>query len=233
MDRQRVQRLGLLRRPQSSDQPRRDRHRAAPAHAEADTRPDSRPDSDPDAHADPHPGSDADAGPDDRADGYAGADRDIARVDADAGPDDPADADPGADGQRAAAPVPTPTPDASTPSEPPGSPGGGTIGSGGGGAAGGGSTSNGGGGGSGPAPESELDVGQRDPLGFAGLDAGGSIGAGVFEWAVPGAILAGPGLLLMLLIAAQAVGALAWLPLVRRRIGSFGPVRRRRASGSA
>jgi inner membrane transporter RhtA len=32
---------------------------------------------------------------------------------------------------------------------------------------------------------------------------------------------------------ATAVGALAWLPLVRRKIGSFGPVRRRRASGSA
>ncbi len=43
-----------------------------------------------------------------------------------------------------------------------------------------------------------------------------------FEWAVPGLILSVPGLLLLLAIAAQAFGALVWLPLVRRRIGSFG-----------
>ncbi len=43
-----------------------------------------------------------------------------------------------------------------------------------------------------------------------------------FDWLVPGALLTVPGLLLMLAIAAQAVGALAWLPLVRRKIGDFG-----------
>ena len=43
-----------------------------------------------------------------------------------------------------------------------------------------------------------------------------------FDWAIPGAVLSIPGMLLVLAIAAQAAGALAWLPLVRRRIGGFG-----------
>jgi hypothetical protein len=43
-----------------------------------------------------------------------------------------------------------------------------------------------------------------------------------FDWLVPGAMLTVPGLLLLLAIAAQAFGALAWLPLVRRKIGDFG-----------
>ena len=48
-----------------------------------------------------------------------------------------------------------------------------------------------------------------------------------FAWAVPGLVLSVPGLLLVLaVIGAQAVGALAWLPVVRRRIGGFGIGRR-------
>jgi hypothetical protein len=43
-----------------------------------------------------------------------------------------------------------------------------------------------------------------------------------FDWAVPGLLLSLPGLILVLAIAAQLGGALAWLPLVRRRIGGFG-----------
>ena len=43
-----------------------------------------------------------------------------------------------------------------------------------------------------------------------------------FDWAVPGLVLSIPGMLLVLAIAGQAAGALAWLPLVRRRIGGFG-----------
>ena len=39
---------------------------------------------------------------------------------------------------------------------------------------------------------------------------------------VPGFIAAVSGFLLILLLLAQALGALAWLPLVRRRIGAFG-----------
>ena len=64
----------------------------------------------------------------------------------------------------------------------------------------------------------------------AGLGLGTQIGLGVFEWAVPGVILTGPGLLLLILIAAQATGALAWLPIVRRKIGAFGVRRRHRAA---
>jgi hypothetical protein len=44
-----------------------------------------------------------------------------------------------------------------------------------------------------------------------------------FAWAVPGLVLSVPGLLLVLVvILVQAVGAVAWLPVVRRRIGVFG-----------
>ena len=40
---------------------------------------------------------------------------------------------------------------------------------------------------------------------------------------MPGLVLSVPGLLLVLVvILAQAVGAVAWLPVVRRRIGAFG-----------
>jgi hypothetical protein len=41
------------------------------------------------------------------------------------------------------------------------------------------------------------------------------------EWAYPAVALTIPGLLLLLAVAAQALGALAWLPVIRRRIGGF------------
>jgi hypothetical protein len=53
-----------------------------------------------------------------------------------------------------------------------------------------------------------------------GMDVLASLG--VFAWAVPGALLAAPGLLLILVILAQSIGAVAWLPVVRRKIGHFG-----------
>jgi hypothetical protein len=44
-----------------------------------------------------------------------------------------------------------------------------------------------------------------------------------FEWAVPGLVLSVPGLVIVLLaIGVQLLGAAAWLPIVRRRIGAFG-----------
>ena len=49
-----------------------------------------------------------------------------------------------------------------------------------------------------------------------------------FEWAVPAFILAVPGLLLILAVLAQGVGALFWLPFVRRWLGAFGLWRRKR-----
>ena len=43
-----------------------------------------------------------------------------------------------------------------------------------------------------------------------------------FTWAVPGLVLSVPGLLIVLIaILSQMLGAAAWLPVVRRRIGSF------------
>lgn len=47
-------------------------------------------------------------------------------------------------------------------------------------------------------------------------------GLGVFLWSVPGLALSVPGLIVILTILAQAAGGLAWLPLVKRKIGSLG-----------
>ena len=52
------------------------------------------------------------------------------------------------------------------------------------------------------------------------LAAMGSLGN--LSWAVPSLVLAVPGLLLVLAVLAQAVGGVLWLPVIRRRIGSFG-----------
>jgi hypothetical protein len=92
-------------------------------------------------------------------------------------------------------------------------------------------------GGSGPGdagPGSRLRIG-RDPDG--GVGTGPEIdvsfaameGLGNFSWAVPSLVLAVPGLLLVLAVLAQAVGGVLWLPVIRRRIGSFGVGGRRRA----
>ena len=62
-------------------------------------------------------------------------------------------------------------------------------------------------------------------LAGAGLAFGG-----LFIWAVPGLILSVPGMLVVLVILAQAAGGLAWLPIARRRIGGFG-IRERRSRG--
>jgi hypothetical protein len=51
---------------------------------------------------------------------------------------------------------------------------------------------------------------------------------GPLTWAVPGLVLAVPGLVLILAVLAQVVGGALWLPVIRRRIGSFGPGERRR-----
>jgi hypothetical protein len=49
-----------------------------------------------------------------------------------------------------------------------------------------------------------------------------------FAWAVPGLVLSVPGLLIVLFaILAQTLGAVAWLPMVRRRIGGFEVERKR------
>jgi hypothetical protein len=47
-------------------------------------------------------------------------------------------------------------------------------------------------------------------------------GLGSMLWGVPSLILSVPGLLLVLAIGAQALGGLAWLPVARRKLGTFG-----------
>jgi hypothetical protein len=54
---------------------------------------------------------------------------------------------------------------------------------------------------------------------------------GPLVWFVPGAAVGVPGLLVVLFIALQAVGALAWVPAVRRMSGDPVPIRRRRRPG--
>jgi hypothetical protein len=69
----------------------------------------------------------------------------------------------------------------------------------------------GGAGGSAGSPIVGIDV-TTDALGALGLLA----------WTVPGFGMAVPGILLLVVVLAQAAGGLVWLPLVRRRIGGFG-----------
>jgi hypothetical protein len=126
------------------------------------------------------------------------------------------------------APGPTSSP-APTPTAGPG--GGGSGGSPG---AGGGGTTGGGGPGPSPSPSSRVfEVPAAEPGTSRPFDTGVLPGFEAFDWVVPGVILTGPGLLLIALIAAQAMGALAWLPIVRRRIGAFGLRGRRRSHGSS
>ena len=79
---------------------------------------------------------------------------------------------------------------------------------------------------------SGIRVGGGGP-GSGAQGAAGGMGHAVFAGArwpsgrapglgLPAVVLTVPGLLLLLAIGAQALGALAWLPLVRRRVGSFG-----------
>jgi hypothetical protein len=87
-------------------------------------------------------------------------------------------------------------------------------------------------------PSPSADAGLAMPAGPTGPSSGGTppitltsgfetpMGDG-FEWAVPGLVLSVPGLLIVLLaIGVQLLGAAAWLPIVRRRIGAFGFGRR-------
>lgn len=58
----------------------------------------------------------------------------------------------------------------------------------------------------------------NDPI--LATTAFGALGA--FGWAVPGLVISVPGVLILLVVAAQVAGGLAWLPIARRRIGTFG-----------
>jgi hypothetical protein len=73
-------------------------------------------------------------------------------------------------------------------------------------------------------PEGGGVTGQEIDMSFAAMESLGNL-----SWAVPSLVLAVPGLLLVLAVLAQAVGGALWLPVIRRRIGSFGVGSRRRA----
>jgi uncharacterized membrane protein YgcG len=57
------------------------------------------------------------------------------------------------------------------------------------------------------------DGGSIALAGFSALSLGG------IEWLVPGLVLTVPGLLIVLAVLLQVVGALAWVPIARRRLG--------------
>jgi hypothetical protein len=66
------------------------------------------------------------------------------------------------------------------------------------------------------------------PLGDAAGGAADDLGAGVdvlalldgpFMWFVPSAAVGAPGLLVVIFVTLQAIGALAWIPAVRRMGG--------------
>jgi len=147
----------------------------------------------------------------------------------------------------AATPTPTPTatpasagtpvPEATSPGAG-GTPGGSSSGSGGSGAPPGSTAS------ASTMPSPSADAGLVMPAGPTGPSSGEAppitltsgfdtpMGDG-FEWAVPGLVLSVPGLLIVLLaIGVQLLGAAAWLPIVRRRIGAFGFGRRVRRSST-
>lgn len=51
---------------------------------------------------------------------------------------------------------------------------------------------------------------------LSGLSA---LSFGGVEWLVPGLVLTVPGLLIVLVVLLQVAGALAWVPVARRRLG--------------
>ncbi len=54
-----------------------------------------------------------------------------------------------------------------------------------------------------------------------GFDAGLAAAFDGFSWQVPALALSVPGLLVVLVVGLQVLGGLAWLPVVRRRVGDF------------
>ena len=58
-----------------------------------------------------------------------------------------------------------------------------------------------------------MDGGSVALSGLSAMSFGG------VEWLVPGLVLTVPGLLIVLVVLLQVVGALAWVPVARRRLG--------------
>ncbi len=76
------------------------------------------------------------------------------------------------------------------------------------------------------APQVTTSFGSSEGLfEFAGLFGGFG---GSFAWAMPAAMLGVPGLLFMLAVAGQLLGAAVWVPAIRRMLAGVGIKRRRR-----
>ena len=68
-------------------------------------------------------------------------------------------------------------------------------------------------------PFEEIDLAE---VGVIGIDS-------MVDWAVPSLVLAVPGILIVLVVSAQVLGGVLWVPVVRRWLGGIG-IRRREAS---
>jgi hypothetical protein len=55
-----------------------------------------------------------------------------------------------------------------------------------------------------------------------GFDAGVAAAFDGFSWQVPALVISVPGMLVVIAVALQVLGGLAWLPVVRRRLGGSG-----------
>lgn len=86
------------------------------------------------------------------------------------------------------------------------------------------------------APEPAIARPSQGPFRLAPLRTGATAGLGAaslgslnaFGWTIPALAFSVPGLLIVLAVAVQVSGTLVWLPAVRRSLGTFGLVRRRR-----
>lgn len=109
-------------------------------------------------------------------------------------------------------------------------------GSGPGGGTGAGGGSGGSSGGSGKTPDRFVVAGADTGPDGAGRDLadvllGASLALALdgFDWQIPGLVLSVPGLMVVVAVMLQLGGGLAWLPVIRRKLGTFGPARRRDA----
>jgi hypothetical protein len=88
-----------------------------------------------------------------------------------------------------------------------------------------------GGSGAGPAPSGPADPFVVGGAGGSVVDPLGDIDVvgfgGFIDWAVPALVLSVPGLLLVIAVLAQTVGAVLWVPIVRRWLGGVDERRRR------
>ena len=69
-----------------------------------------------------------------------------------------------------------------------------------------------------PAVGGPAAIGALDDIGLAAASLGG---LGLLLWAVPSLALSVPGVLVVVVILAQAAGGFAWIPVVKRKIGGF------------